>query len=58
MSLRIGDRSFQPKELSDNTLMKMYDTQPKTYKHWLALQVTSEHSIDSVDRIKPVEKIT
>ena len=34
------------------------DTRPTTYGHWLAWQITVEHSIDPADGVEPVEKIT
>ena len=36
VSLRVGDESFQPGKLPDNTLMLTEDTRPTLYEQWLA----------------------
>lgn len=54
VSLRIGDESFQPGELPDDTPMWTENTRPKLYGQWLAWQLTTEHSIDPAHGVEPV----
>lgn len=55
ISLRKGDASSQPRELPENTLMWTENARPTLYGHWLAWQISIEHSIDPADGVEPVE---
>lgn len=54
VSLRVGDESFQPGELSDDTLMWTENTRPTLYGQQLAWQLSTEHSIDLANGVEPV----
>lgn len=45
ISLREGDRGFQPGELPENTLMWTRNARPTLYGQWLAWQITIDHFI-------------
>ena len=55
ISLRKGDAGSQPGELPENTLMWTENARPTLYGHWLAWQISFEHSIDPADGVEPVE---
>ena len=57
-SLRVGDISFQPGELPDNTLTWIENIRPILYGQWLAWQLTVEHSIDPANGVEPVPVIS
>lgn len=57
VSLRVGDESFQPGELPDNTLMWTEDTRATLYGQWLAWQLTTEHSMHPANGVEPVPVI-
>ncbi len=52
---RKGDAGSQPGELPENTLMWTENARPTLYGHWLAWQISFEHSIDPTDGVEPVE---
>lgn len=47
ISLREGDRGFQPGEVPENA-------RPNLYGQWLAWQITTDHSIDRAEGVEPV----
>ena len=57
ISLRKRDASCQPGELPENTLMWAENTRPTLYGHWLAGQISIDHSIDLADGVEPVENM-
>ncbi len=57
ISLRVGDRTFQPKQLQKNNLIWTKNARPTLYGQWLAWQMTLDHSFDPADGVEPVEVI-
>lgn len=57
ISIRDGDRWFQPGELPENTLMWTQNSRSTLYGQWLAWKITIDHSIDPVEGVERVEKI-
>lgn len=50
-----GDGEYQAGELPENTLIWTHDTRPSLYGHWLAWQITIEHSVDPAEKVELVE---
>lgn len=57
ISLRKGDRGFQPGELPENTLLWTQDSRSTLYGQWLELQITIDHSFDPAEGLESVEMI-
>ena len=57
ISLREGDRGFQPGELPENTLMWTESKWPASFGQWLAWQITIDHCIDPAKRVEPVKEL-
>lgn len=53
----MGDTSFQPEKISDDTLMWTENTRPTLHGQWLAWQLTTEHPIDPATGVEPVPVI-
>ena len=53
--LRKGNGEYQLGELPENTLIWTQNARPTLYGHWLAWQITIEHSIDPAERVELVE---
>ncbi len=53
ISLREGDRGFQPGELPENTLMWTQNARPTSYGQWLAWKFTIDHCIDPAEGVEP-----
>lgn len=51
MSLRKGDRGFQPEGLPENTLLWTQNSRPTLYGQWLAWQITDDQSIDPAEGV-------
>ena len=54
ISLREGDRAFQPGELLENTLIWTQDERPTSFGQWLEWQITIDHCIDSAEGVELV----
>lgn len=57
ISLRDGDKSSQPGEQPENTLMWAESVKPKLFGHLLAQQVASNNAIDPADGVEPVRSL-
>lgn len=57
VSLRVRDASFQPGEISNDTLRWTENTRHTLYGQWLVWQLTTEHSIDPATGVEPVPVI-
>ena len=54
ISLREGDRGFQPEEVPEDTLLWTENARPTLYGQWLAWQITIDHSIDPAEGVEPI----